>query len=338
MNPLLRQAAVSTLARSGALALARRAAAKRGVVVLTLHRVVPDAELPRVRSPRGMVLRESLFAELLAYLAQECLCISLADAAKPVRTARPCVLLTFDDGWADNLEVAWPHLRRLALPWQLFLTTGLPGRTEPFWVERFLGLAAQQGARSSLYRALDRWPWRAPQPLRLALPSLEALARDPESFLPFLKQFSPAALDRFLAAQNEHPTADPRERLLSWPELRTLHDAGVPIGSHTVNHPILPQLAPAQLGEELACARVHLAARIAPTDAIAYPNGDADTQVKKAARAAGYRWGFLNSPGLWTPATDPLLIPRVNIWDGTLADARGRFSCARLEYALFWHR
>ena len=129
------------------------------------------------------------------------------------------MLLTFDDGWADTLEVAWPHLRRMALPWCLFVTTGLAGNAEPFWVERFLGLALQAralGSLGSLHRALAGWPWRAPESFRQQLPGLQALERDPECFLPFLKQFSPAALDRFLLAQNERPSADGRERLLYW--------------------------------------------------------------------------------------------------------------------------
>ncbi len=333
MNPPTRDALLSTLAASGALTLARAGAARRGVVVLTLHRVVPDAELARVRSPRGMVLRESLFARLVAYLAEECRCVALADALETPRRNHPRVLVTFDDGWADTLEIAAPHLRRAGLPWCVFATTGLTGMSEPFWVERFLGLAAETSAQAGLHRALAEWPWRSP---RLPLPGLPALERDPESFLPFLKQFSPATLDRFLHAQNERPNFDPRERLLSWPELCGLHREGVPIGAHTVTHPLLTQLAPAQLREELRCSRMHLATHVAPSEALAYPNGDANPQVVAAARAAGYRYGFLNSPGLWTTATDPLAIPRVNVWDGMLTDAQGRFSAARLGYSLFW--
>ena len=59
--------------------------------------------------------------------------------------------------------------------------------------------------------------------------------------------------------------------------------------------------------------------------------------VAEEARRAGYRYGFRNAPGIWSAVTDPLLIPRVNLWDGKLTDSRGRFSAEHLEYSIYWN-
>jgi peptidoglycan/xylan/chitin deacetylase (PgdA/CDA1 family) len=87
------------------------------------------------------------------------------------------------------------------------------------------------------------------------------------------------------------PTDDrvPRLPLMGWPELVALAGEGLEIGSHTRSHPRLPSLSDADLARELSESRAVVAERIGrePT-ALAYPYGDYDARVAKAAEAAGY--------------------------------------------------
>lgn len=80
-------------------------------------------------------------------------------------------------------------------------------------------------------------------------------------------------------------------RPLSWSELERLADAGWEIGSHTVRHPKLPELSDEELEAELRDSRAGLAARLGGCDTIAYPYGEADDRVARAASAAGYLGG-----------------------------------------------
>jgi len=54
--------------------------------------------------------------------------------------------------------------------------------------------------------------------------------------------------------------------------------------------------------------------------------------------AAGYKFAFLNQdPGVWTRDCDPLLIPRVNVCEYHLVDAKGDLSPLIFDYAVVWN-
>jgi peptidoglycan/xylan/chitin deacetylase (PgdA/CDA1 family) len=178
--------------------------------------------------------------------------------------------------------------------------------------------------------------------------------RDPDSVIAWLKGTPEEAIleaieewSRDLTLQNRssttnlasgqpNPLRDPDERLLNWQELQQLQADGVCFGSHTVTHPILTARSVPEVACELNQSRSALRDRLGETLLLAYPNGDANNVVTQEARRAGYRYGFSNTTGIWNSATDPLLVPRVNLWDGKLTDSRGRFSRDHLEYSIFW--
>lgn len=76
---------------------------------------------------------------------------------------------------------------------------------------------------------------------------------------------------------------------MSWDELRLLADAGWEIGSHTRSHPRLPKLDDARLAEELQGSKRDCEERLGTAcRSLAYPYGDVDARVVRAAEAAGY--------------------------------------------------
>ncbi|MHB1698764.1 MAG: polysaccharide deacetylase family protein [Acidobacteriaceae bacterium] len=375
-----RNAAIHALSTTGALAFSRsRIAASGDIIVLTLHRIVPDADRGLCRSPQGMVLRESLFERLIDYLAAKTcmiapreanLVLPKANLAPQVESiassdrSRPRVLLTFDDGWLDNATVALPHLSRVGTRACFFVATSLVGQPTPFWPERMLGLlkeARVNGELASINRQLDQ--------LQSPATGQHPVAAGPgadEALLSWLKQFPAATISHWMQSSsnalrqqagwrigsasanslntvdptNQKDTEDTMERLMAWDQLRDLVHAGHTVGSHTCTHAILPQLRREDLMRELedSCRalRQFLPRQESSALWVSYPNGSASHAVSRAAQEAGYSCGFINTPGLWRANSDPLLLPRVNLWDGTLVDERGEFSEKHLEYALFW--
>jgi peptidoglycan/xylan/chitin deacetylase (PgdA/CDA1 family) len=99
---------------------------------------------------------------------------------------------------------------------------------------------------------------------------------------------------------------------LDWDGLGELAEQGWEVGSHARSHPRLPQLDDAALEHELAGSRELIAERLGACDSIAYPYGDSDDRVVRAAAAAGYRTACTLT-GLPHPAS-LLSWPRVGIY------------------------
>ncbi|WP_263408477.1 polysaccharide deacetylase family protein [Terriglobus tenax] len=293
-----------------------------------------------------MVLRESAFLALLKYLSEHTQVLSPADLqTRTKRNGLPQVLLTFDDGWADNYEVASPHLAAFEMKACFFVVTAYSGCVEPFWPERVLGLMhrSRESGRMDLFQAFLRSLQMSGSSSRDPLLSLP----NEESLLCWLKQFSPAQiaasvetsmsrLEPGLRAVSE----DPRERLMTWEQMRSLVRQGHMIASHTCTHALLTRISGRSAATELANSRTDLASELgfqsANTSWISYPNGDVNTTVQAAAYNAGYRFGFTTAPGVWRNKGSSLAIPRMNLWDGSLLSPDGNFDEISLEHTLYW--
>lgn len=103
-------------------------------------------------------------------------------------------------------------------------------------------------------------------------------------------------------------------RSMDWRGLERLIEAGWSVGSHTMSHARLPTLGDEELAQELLDSRRLLEARLGSCDLLAYPFGEWDERVARAAAAAGYAAAFTLPFGAQGKAT-PLSIPRVTIDD-----------------------
>lgn len=341
----VRHTLLKSLSTSGVLKSARKKVGASGAtLVLTLHRVIPDDAIASCRSPRGMVLRESAFRGMLTYLSEHAACIKPGEFDRQEKsTSRPKVLITFDDGWLDNLTIASPLLAQFGMSACFFAVTGYAGQAQPFWPERALGLSralhdskSQLSVREVFAHLVDRE----------GIP-LPTGAPEEEQLLSWLKQFEPETI--FAAIQNAEknlatsmaiPGPDAWERLMTWEEMRTLTRAGHSIGSHTSTHALLTQLTSDEVSSELSTSSDELQRRMTPERAnqhwIAYPNGFTDNRVRELTAKCGYHYGFTTMSGLWHKESEPLAIPRVNVWDGSVLSPEGNFDESYLEYALFF--
>lgn len=112
------------------------------------------------------------------------------------------------------------------------------------------------------------------------------------------------------------------EPVAGWEEIRELAAAGVAIGSHTRHHRRLTELSAPEREVELRGSLAELRERIpAAAAVIAYPNGDHDDSVCRAAAEAGYEAGFTTEKGRNDAATDIYRLRRVSVHgaDGALA-------------------
>jgi peptidoglycan/xylan/chitin deacetylase (PgdA/CDA1 family) len=98
---------------------------------------------------------------------------------------------------------------------------------------------------------------------------------------------------------------------MTWDELRAHADQGVGIGSHGASHAHLRQLSDDELLHELSESKQQIEDEFGrPCVELAYPYGEHDERVRRAARAAGYDRAY----GLWERGEDPYALPRLDLY------------------------
>ncbi len=294
------------------------------LAVLSYHRV---AEV--TFDPWQLAVSPANFASQLSTLGSSGRFESLDGVAvarrRPLRRLTRFVV-TFDDGYADNLIAALPVLEHYDVPSTVFVSTGFLDR-ETFWwdildeavldANRPIHALVATARGLGLLTSADEMGTRADIQSKLHA----ALAkRAPAEIEPLT--------DELLAATASPPI--PSGRPLTTDELVELaaHPL-VSIGVHTVNHVRLPNASAADARRELVDARAHLDGLIghAPR-ALAYPHGDVNTEVAALAAAAGFTCAVTTEHRWVADGDDPMLLPRL-----TVADVPGPELHARLESA-----
>jgi peptidoglycan/xylan/chitin deacetylase (PgdA/CDA1 family) len=305
---------VVALFSTGSLWLAKRRARLGGqIIVLTLHRVLDDSEFERSSSLRGIRVRARTFERFADWVSRHFEVVESDDAPAGEASTRVRMVLTFDDGWVDTYTRAHPILARHGLPFTVFVCSGLAGQAGPFWPERVCRLLRAGGRQNEEQEQI-----------------IEKLKRLPEDHRRGL-------LDKLEATSTAVEEVDELDRLMTWDQVRWLQGSGVTIGSHTITHPILTGISARNAFDELAGSRRQIERALdTRCRAVAYPNGNVTPEIRDTAADAGYAYGFIAKAGYWNARTDPLRIPRVNVWEGKLTGPAGRFSRAMAEYSIFW--
>lgn len=328
---LAKAAYLRLLYATGLLRRARLKAASRGVVVITLHRVLEDEAYAATQLQPGMAVRASTFTSLLEYITQHCEWVLPEDAtdlqAQETASHRPRVALTFDDGWRDNFDVAFPLSREYGVPFTVFLCPQMMNGQGSFWTDKVHDFwwAAQRAGQLEMLRTI----------------CVDQDSRSADSLIQGLKHIPGDAREAVIAKlQATFPAPDgtgrrPRQ-LLTWSEVKHMSEGGVSFGSHTASHAILTDISHGEAVRELSESKSAIEAQLNSCTLFAYPNGDWSPSVRELVAQSGYRAAFINSPGIWRAKGNQFSIPRINVWEGSLTGSNGRFSRMALEYAIFW--
>ena len=294
----------------------------RRAAVLLYHRVacVPS-------DPQLLCVAPEHFDEHLQVLCRQYQPISLARLAEHLlglrRIPKRAVVLTFDDGYADNLHTVKPLLERYGIPATVFVVSGYVGEEKELFQEtlnRVLLLSPRVPSSLVLDIAGVRHTWEVPE---------RAQARGAiYSELKSLLTDKPDHVRRALAEDliqwvGLDATPLPEYRMLDEHELSLLGAQElVEIGAHTVTHPLLSSLHPDRQLEEIRGSRDQLESILGRgVTKFSYPfgyHGDYDDASIRAVQRAGYELACSNFAGLVHRWTDRWQVPRwiVRDWDG----------------------
>jgi peptidoglycan/xylan/chitin deacetylase (PgdA/CDA1 family) len=283
--------AAGVLQRSRGAALLRRAPAWSGVLVLNYHRIGHVATAPFFRDAFSATPAD--FDRQLAFLARHADVIGAADLPHVLRGGRGRhVMITFDDGYLDNYELAFPLLRQHRLPATFFICTGLlDGRRLSWWDE--IAWMLRTSRRSEL--PANEW---LQAPVTLSGDREDAIKAVIERYRSFLGDQATAFLDHVgdAAATGRAAPSLARDLWMTWDNVREMRTHGMTIGAHTITHPILSRLPAERQLEEIGGCAARLAVELGETPRLfAYPVGkpytfNADTRA--AIRAGGFHYAF----------------------------------------------
>lgn len=238
----------------------------------------------------------------------------LAAVSGTHRLPRGAVAMTFDDGYRDFKDVAWPLLKQYRVPAILFVPTAyVGGSAGPFWWD-------------ALWQMLSTTTQRSVRLLDESVAALSDRAHQLEVWAKLdvhLKRLSPSARRTAIRELGDQLRVEPQagSSHLGWSELRQLANDGVTIAAHSQTHELLDQLDDHELHAEITGSRDDLVRELGAAPPIfAYPNGNADKRVVSATRAAGFTAAFSVRRGVSRLGHEnPLLLRRDH---GALGSAR----------------
>jgi peptidoglycan/xylan/chitin deacetylase (PgdA/CDA1 family) len=313
-------------------ALARWAAPARRLpgrrpraLVLVYHRVGE-----RGVDPWHLTIGPEIFAGQMETLARDWSPLSLAELVEAFdrrRLPERAVAVTFDDGYADNLEVAAPILVEHGIPATLFVATELIDSDGPPWWDELaslllepsrlpptLTLSSRKGNQWTISpvgadeprTAVSPQPWEARPGTRLrafyevwlALRELDAQTRE-------------AALEE-IADWADAPRPSGRV-LLTWEQLREFAAIpGLGLGAHTLTHPALPSCSPEDAHTEIAGGADRLRTRVGvEVDQFAYPFGAWSPSVARLVAELGFHAAYTTDGNAISWSSSPHALPRL---------------------------
>jgi peptidoglycan/xylan/chitin deacetylase (PgdA/CDA1 family) len=312
---LRRDRAAALLARPGISVAARRLPRWRGVLTLNYHRVGDASGQPWDRTLWSATAEA--FDAQLAVLARDADVIAPDEVRAAMRSGRRGrrVLITFDDGYRDNWEIAFPLLRRHGLPATFFLATGFLDDPHVAWWDELAWMVRRSAAPELAAGA------QLAAPLSLRADDHDAtIAALCDLYKALPSERAEALLDHVADASGAGrcPPAAAAELWMTWDMARELHAGGMRIGGHTVSHPLLSRVSPERQQEEIAgCAR-RLADELGePMRWFAYPVGSrdaftAETEGILAAEGVELAFSFYGGWGRFD-RWQALDVPRVHV-------------------------
>ena len=227
--------------------------------------------------------------------------------------AKPSVVLTMDDGYADNYLLAYPVLSKYEIPAIIFLTIGLIGTRVSLWVDdieyalthaRVQTLRLEELGNELIDISFVEGKRKAEKMLYSSMVKLENCER----------QKIIGKLFDVLQVNGSQIKNKPR-RMLNWEEIVEMSRGGITFGAHTMSHPCLSNMATEIARDEIAMSKEILETYVkTPVKHFAVPNGkeeDFTNELREYCRKIGLESVVTTEPGVVDSNDDRFRLKRV---------------------------
>jgi sugar transferase (PEP-CTERM/EpsH1 system associated) len=291
----------------------RRRAAPPGLAILTYHRVLPLHET-RNYAYQSMVMPRDEFEAQIGHLVRKYRVLPFPEAVQRLRAGSlppKALAVTFDDGYRDNYEHAWPILKRYGVPAIFFLVTDPIDRRERLWwdevaegIERLASRGVPEDRLPPMVRDALGAGWHQ-SPARAASRVVTRLNEAPR--IVRIHAF------QMLRACAETLPTDRDGLMLTWDDAREMIETGMHFGSHTRSHAFLDELSDAEVAREVRESTARIRQMLDPTSRwLAYPRRPAMTHGAALLARIGIEAAVSTEAGLNPPGTDSYMLRRID--------------------------
>ena len=326
---------------SGIFVFYKRFFMKGKVTILMFHRVTDTF------FDISLLVKQKTFEECIEYIAQSYPVISMdflsQNFDKWERIPDDSFVITFDDGWIDFYDVAYPILSRLKIPATVYLTTGFVSSKCSYWQERLNNLFLQILANKKLFLKKDNII--STSEINLKLKDLISKS-DGKSiifrFIDYLKKFTDdiilktiSDLEAFLKEQEIMISDGEHRSFVNWDEVNSINEPDISFGSHTINHPILTNEQTDVIEDEI-CRSKEIIEKETGRDVIhfCYPNGNYNEEIRKVV-SGSYKSACTTRAGFVSRGSDIYALNRIGINQEMVSGWRGNFSKYVFTLSLF---
>lgn len=277
-----RQLLLRGLKSTGGLRLLESVRPWTGLVVLNYHRIGTAGDSLFDRALWSATQDD--FDQQVRQLKRNCEIIGLEDLTEVLyglecgrpsfRARNRFAMITFDDGYRDNFEYAFPVLKSNGVPAVFFITTGFLDRGSPGWWDEISWMV-----RSSTRTAIDMSAWLGD--ITSIDPGREAAIQKLVQCYYGLDTEGSGRFLECLAAETgtgRAPAEIAAELWMNWDQVREMRDGGMSFGAHTVTHPVLATRTAEEQSFEICESKLRLEQELGdPVTALSYPVGRRDS-------------------------------------------------------------
>ena len=300
------------------------------VNIFAYHRVASDITKAESETFYGLVVSSATFRRHCELLQKAYDVVSLETAMHFLdgerRVNRPMAVITFDDGYLDFYEEAFPILNEFGLPATVFLPTEYIGQDKPLAHDRIYWLLKKAHSESvsikdALIKAgLESDTVREFTNYRNRQKLTEAMVYLPNE----LREKVIAELESKLAGFEAYP----REyNLLNWEMVREMARKGISFGGHTANHVVLTLENESAMEREIVASKRELERQLGKKAvSFAYPNGEYNAKIRQIIAQAGYKIAVTTEKRINRTGADLLALGRISLCEESTRGVKGVYS------------
>lgn len=294
---------------------------ENNLLILMYHRVLPENHPDRRLEQPGMYVSPETFRLHMQILKSRFELVKLGEWVRRAKDGKAlpgfACAVTFDDGWRDNYEYAYPILKEYAVPATIFVVSRFIGTRYSFWPNRLMRMInnATAGERIRFSKSFGSG-W-----LEFSLPETGELSQAQlDGLVEKCKAIPEGELLDWL--REREPGLTHGVDMMDWDQLKDMQANGlVDIGSHTCRHKRLVEgLDAALMQTEIEDSKAEIQEKLnVSIDAFCYPNGDYTQDAVECVRR-NYAFACTTQLGWNTRNSDFIRLKRIGVHEDIAAD------------------